>query len=93
MDHGARALDEFRDFRHLLGKVFHFHIQRLARFAAHNHFFERIERNINHQSCHHSARDKARDEAAKEQEAIENGATDWKEAMKQWEEYQNNGID
>ena len=39
------------------------------------------------------ARDKARDEAAKEQEAIENGATDWKEAMKQWEEYQNNGID
>ena len=36
------------------------------------------------------ARDKARDEAAKEQEAIENGATDWKEAMKQWEEYQSN---
>ncbi|MGM9732768.1 MAG: hypothetical protein ACI3YT_01395, partial [Prevotella sp.] len=34
------------------------------------------------------ARDKARDEAAKEQEAIDNGATDWKEAMKQWEEYQ-----
>ena len=34
------------------------------------------------------ARDKARDAAAKEQEAIDNGATDWKEAMKQWEEYQ-----
>ena len=32
------------------------------------------------------ARDKARDEAAKEQEAIANGATDWREAMKQWEE-------
>ena len=31
------------------------------------------------------ARDKARDEAAKEQEAMENGATDWKEAMKEWE--------
>ena len=31
------------------------------------------------------ARDKARDEAAKEQEALENGATDWKEAMKEWE--------
>ena len=31
------------------------------------------------------ARDKARDEAAKEQEALNNGATDWKEAMKEWE--------
>ena len=31
------------------------------------------------------ARDKARDEAAKEQEALDNGATDWKEAMKEWE--------
>ena len=31
------------------------------------------------------ARDKARDEAAREQEALNNGATDWKEAMKEWE--------
>ena len=31
------------------------------------------------------ARDKARDEAAKEQEALDNGATDWKEALKEWE--------
>ena len=31
------------------------------------------------------ARDKARDEAAKDQEAIDNGATDWKEAMRLWE--------
>lgn len=35
------------------------------------------------------ARDKARDEAAKQQEAIENGATDWQAALKElqdWEE-------
>lgn len=32
------------------------------------------------------ARDKARDEAAREQEALANGATDWKQAMKEWEE-------
>ena len=31
------------------------------------------------------ARDKARDEAAREQEALNNGATDWKEALKEWE--------
>lgn len=31
------------------------------------------------------ARDKERDEAVKEAEAIENGATDWKAAMKEWE--------
>ena len=30
------------------------------------------------------ARDKARDEAAKQQEAIENGATDWQTALKEW---------
>ena len=34
------------------------------------------------------ARDKARDEAAKEQQALDNGATDWKEAMKEWEAWQ-----
>jgi hypothetical protein len=35
------------------------------------------------------ARDKARDEAAREQAAIDNGeATDWKEAMKQWENWE-----
>ena len=34
------------------------------------------------------ARDKARDEAMKEQEAIDNGATDWKQALKEWEEYE-----
>ena len=34
------------------------------------------------------ARDKARDEADREQQAIAEGEqTDWKEAMKQWEEY------
>ena len=34
------------------------------------------------------ARDKARDEAQREKEAIENGeATDWKQAMKEWEEW------
>ena len=37
------------------------------------------------------ARDKARDEAAKEKEAIESGEqTDWKEAMKEWNEYYKN---
>ena len=36
------------------------------------------------------ARDKARDEAEREQQAIAEGEqTDWKEAMKQWEEYYN----
>lgn len=34
------------------------------------------------------ARDKARDEAEREKEAIKSGEqTDWKEAMKQWNEY------
>ena len=33
------------------------------------------------------ARDKERDEAVKEAEATETGATDWKAAMKAWEEY------
>ncbi|WP_074614795.1 hypothetical protein [Segatella bryantii] len=34
-------------------------------------------------------RDKARDEAAREQAAIDNGeATDWKEAMKEWENWE-----
>ena len=32
------------------------------------------------------ARDKARDEAAKQQEAIENGATDWQAALKEWQD-------
>lgn len=34
------------------------------------------------------ARDKTRDEAAKEQQALDNGATDWKEAMKEWDAWQ-----
>ena len=34
------------------------------------------------------ARDKAHDEAAREQQALDNGATDWKEAMKEWEAWQ-----
>lgn len=34
------------------------------------------------------ARDKARDAEQREQEAIANGATDWKEAMKQWEAWE-----
>lgn len=34
------------------------------------------------------ARDKARDAAAREQEAIDNGATDWKEAMKEWQAWE-----
>lgn len=34
------------------------------------------------------ARDKARDEAAREQQALDNGATDWKEAMKEWDTWQ-----
>lgn len=35
------------------------------------------------------ARDKARDEAAKEQDAIASGeATDWKEAMKEWQQWE-----
>ena len=34
------------------------------------------------------ARDKARDEAAREQQALDNGATDWKEAMKEWNAWQ-----
>jgi hypothetical protein len=39
------------------------------------------------------ARDKARDEAARQQEAIANGeATDWKEAMKEWQEWEESGI-
>lgn len=36
------------------------------------------------------ARDRARDEAAKEQEALANGATDWKKAMREWEEWEQN---
>ena len=34
------------------------------------------------------ARDKARDEATREQQALDNGATDWKEAMKEWDAWQ-----
>ncbi|MFC2372510.1 hypothetical protein [Segatella oris] len=34
------------------------------------------------------ARDKARDETAREQQALDNGATDWKEAMKEWDTWQ-----
>lgn len=34
------------------------------------------------------ARDKARDEAAREQQALDNGATEWKEAMKEWDAWQ-----
>ena len=34
------------------------------------------------------ARDKARDEAEKQQEAKAEGAIDWKEAMKEWEAWQ-----
>ena len=34
------------------------------------------------------ARDKARDEAEKQQEAKTEGAIDWKEAMKEWEAWQ-----
>ncbi len=37
------------------------------------------------------ARDKARDEQAKQQEAVASGEqTDWQEAMRQWEEWENN---
>ena len=34
------------------------------------------------------ARDKARDEAAKQQESIENGATDWQAALKEWQDWE-----
>jgi hypothetical protein len=34
------------------------------------------------------ARDKARDEAAKQQEAIENGVTDWQAALKEWQDWE-----
>ena len=34
------------------------------------------------------ARDKARDEAAKQQEAIENGPTDWQTALKEWQDWE-----
>ena len=34
------------------------------------------------------ARDKARDEAARERQALDNGATDWKEAMKELDAWQ-----
>lgn len=34
------------------------------------------------------ARDKARDEAEKQQEAIENGATDWEAALKEWQDWE-----
>ena len=37
------------------------------------------------------ARDKARDEQARQQEAVASGEqTDWQEAMRQWEEWENN---
>lgn len=39
------------------------------------------------------ARDKARDEALREKEAIANGATDWKEAMREWEKMQQSGAE
>ena len=36
------------------------------------------------------ARDKARDEQARQQEAVASGEqTDWQEAMRQWEEWEN----
>lgn len=35
------------------------------------------------------ARDKARDEAEKKELAIENGATDWEAALKEWQEWEN----
>lgn len=34
------------------------------------------------------ARDKARDEAQRQEEAADNGATDWQEAMKEWEQWE-----
>lgn len=34
------------------------------------------------------ARDKARDQAEREKEALDNGATDWKQAMKEWQEWE-----
>lgn len=34
------------------------------------------------------ARDKARDEAQRQEEAAANGATDWQEAMKEWEQWE-----
>lgn len=34
------------------------------------------------------ARDKARDEAQRQEEAAANGATDWLEAMKEWEQWE-----
>ena len=34
------------------------------------------------------ARDKARDEAAKQQAVIENGATDWQAALKEWQDWE-----
>lgn len=34
------------------------------------------------------ARDKARDEAERQAEALENGAVDWQQAMKEWNEWQ-----
>ena len=40
------------------------------------------------------ARDKARDEAARQKEAIASGEqTDWKEAMKEWNEWENTKKD
>lgn len=38
------------------------------------------------------ARDKARDEAMRQKEAVEKGEeTDWKQAMKEWEDWENTG--
>jgi hypothetical protein len=34
------------------------------------------------------ARDKAADAAAREKQAISEGATDWKAAMKEWEDWE-----
>lgn len=34
------------------------------------------------------ARDKARDEAQRQEETAANGATDWQEAMKEWEQWE-----
>ncbi len=40
------------------------------------------------------ARDKERDEAERTKEAVENGEqTDWKEAMKQWQEWESSNKD
>ena len=56
----AGAFDNFGNFRHLFSEVFHFHIKRFPRFAADNHFLQRIQRQINDQRRNDRAGDKAR---------------------------------